>query len=1369
MILRYSLPGDFGANIKYANYSHIGDTTTGGQDLAEHLGIEGGFDGTKAGFGIARSSSDPYYATGEFIIGWKYDAWDVYGSYYNPRTPYSSSSGDLRIRRTGTTVASDFRNGADWVNTVTYGPMPIAPVTVMLKSQVSPNPKMPGVQGDIQHFYITGSTYAQSGTIRLRQDSGTSNTRWGKVLSNSSQPTGTSIKFRTRTSETKEGLATAIWSDYITTSGSPITSPAARWIEVEATLSTTDTNVTPLLNDLTVTYLAEPGEVLWQTDVPVDLAPAAISDLNKTIGTLGVLGKLYYQGTLTSSTKQTVASAEYPFYIEQGNFQMLLSPDKKIYRPGETVTISGETRNLTSVAATGLTLQIKDAAGATLYTETYDLPANGSRPFSFTTTAGADGTYSIKGALIQNGATIADIIDQYEVGSPIVTATMTAPDSVGTDPFQISLALTNSGKTPAIVAIAKSFNTTAETLTIPAGESRSLQYGQQITADTTYTVTITGDLSQTLAKTVAYTAPPLAATVTSKVVTDKVAYNPNEQATLTGRLTASSYMENLSLLVTVTNSQGQAVYTNTTAIARLNQGQTTTIDKYWNVSTTASGTYLVTMQTLNSTGTVIAKSTCNLVINSTTKPTALLKGQVSLDKQSILSGEPVAVTYSVTNAGNVDLSAVSLAIQTINISDQTIYNTIADQSGLAMGATHTGSGTIDTLNYSAKDYLVVLRATIDGVEETIAGSYFRVEGAPSAPALAGPAEGSDVATFTPQLSVSNAADPNDDRLSYQFEVYTDSGLTTLATSAVVPETSGMTAWTASPLTENQTYYWRARAYDGKLYGPWMPSASFRVNIANDPPTAPTIAAPADGTAVAVFGPILTVNNSSDPDSTSLTYNFDLALDQAFTNIVATTTGVASGTGTTSWTVPVALQENEIYYWRAQADDWQMEGPWSQTARFQVNTANDAPTTPVITAPVNGSTVAALTTDVVIANSTDPDSPTLTYYLEADTVPTFDSPNIIRSGSITQGEGSTTWSLSGLSDNTHYYLRAKASDGAAESAWSEVVSFFANTVNDPPTTPTPANPSDGAGVNQYSPTLSVHNAADLDHDTLTYEFEVYADAPLTSLVSQAAGVIETAPVTNWTVPVTLTENQTYYWRARAHDGALPSGWSQPVSFMVNTANDAPGAPKPALPAAGSSVATPTPTLTVANAVDPDNSIQSYDFEIYAGPTLAATVTGIPQDGSGMTSVTLNTPLVDNTAYQWRARAFDGGLYGAWSGMASFSMHLPVTSIGATIDFDPDTLNPKSNGTWVVVRIELPAGYDPADADISSIRLEGTVATEARPYEIGDCDKDGIKDLMVKFRRSEVLRVLPSGERVPVHVTGKVGSVVFEGVDLTRVMQ
>ena len=121
------------------------------------------------------------------------------------------------------------------------------------------------------------------------------------------------------------------------------------------------------------------------------------------------------------------------------------------------------------------------------------------------------------------------------------------------------------------------------------------------------------------------------------------------------------------------------------------------------------------------------------------------------------------------------------------------------------------------------------------------------------------------------------------------------------------------------------------------------------------------------------------------------------------------------------------------------------------------------------------------------------------------------------------------------------------------------------------------------------------------------------------------------------------------------------------------------------------------------------------------------------------------------------------------MANFTVHIPKTSINATVDFDPDTLNRSSKGTWVVVYIELPAGFKPADVDIPSIRLEATIPAEARPYDIGDRDKDGIADLMVKFRRSDLINLLSEGERVPVQVTGKVGSMLFEGVDVIRVIK
>ena len=795
-------------------------------------------------------------------------------------------------------------------------------------------------------------------------------------------------------------------------------------------------------------------------------------------------------------------------------------------------------------------------------------------------------------------------------------------------------------------------------------------------------------------------------------------------------------------------------------------GATFSFKSYWNTGTYAAGTYPVTLTITDASGTIIATGTQNLIITNIVKPSAVLKGQISVDTQSVLAGNPVNVTYSVTNNGNADISDVTMSVLIVHVASQTVYGTLTGHAALAMAGTYTSTGTIDTANYDAKDYLVILRANIGGTEETLTGTYFRVEGAPTAPSLASPSNGSDVTVFTPMLSINNASDPNDDKLTYEFELYGDSGLTALVTSSgAMSEGTGVTTWTVPiELTENQTYYWRSRAFDGKLYGPWMAVASFRVNTVNDTPTAPVPTSPVDGGAVDTLTPLLTVTNAADPDSGNLTYNYDVALDPEFVVIAASGIGITSGPGTTSWQVLSGLSENTWYWWRAQADDWFITGPWSQAVKFFISTVNDAPTTPVILTPANNSEVATFSPAIVIQNSTDPDSPVISYYFEIDITATFDSAGIVRSGAVAQGQGSTSWQATGLAENTQYYVRVKASDGQAESAWSSVAGFFVNTVNEPPTAPTLANPSEGSGVNVFTPTLSVHSATDPDRDTLTYEFEVYGDAGMTMLV---AG--DTGQGTAWTVPTALAENQTYYWRSRAFDGELSGPWIPMASFTVNTANDAPTAPAISSPADGSSLATQTPTLAVTNATDPDSDSLTYGFEIYSGSTLVWSVAGVPENSSGTTAATLNTNLTDNTVYQWRARAFDGDRYGPWTNNASFTVHMPQTGISATIDFDPDTLNRTSNGTWVVAYIELPQGYNAKDINVSSVKLEGTIPAETKPTAVGDHDKDGIPDLMVKFKRSDVIAALNAGEKIPVHISGTLGTVTFEGVDIIRVIK
>lgn len=112
---------------------------------------------------------------------------------------------------------------------------------------------------------------------------------------------------------------------------------------------------------------------------------------------------------------------------------------------------------------------------------------------------------------------------------------------------------------------------------------------------------------------------------------------------------------------------------------------------------------------------------------------------------------------------------------------------------------------------------------------------------------------------------------------------------------------------------------------------------------------------------------------------------------------------------------------------------------------------------------------------------------------------------------------------------------------------------------------------------------------------------------------------------------------------------------------------------------------------------------------------------------------------------------------------------ATSVSATIDIDPDTLNLKSKGNWITAYIELPEGYDVADIDVDTILLEDTISAEAHPTEIGDYDNDGIVDLMVKFDRTAVQEILEVGEEVEITVTGELtDGTLFEGSDTIRVI-
>jgi len=496
-------------------------------------------------------------------------------------------------------------------------------------------------------------------------------------------------------------------------------------------------------------------------------------------------------------------------------------------------------------------------------------------------------------------------------------------------------------------------------------------------------------------------------------------------------------------------------------------------------------------------------------------------------------------TFSVdpTTDGNGMISPNTT--QTVNYNTTksfTLTPNAGNHISLANGCSGTLSGSIYTTGTITADCVISASFTNDP---------------PSIPVLSEPMSGGTVTTMNPVLAINASIDPDGDVVTYTYEVYADIG----GSIRVAYATGQGTSWTVNPaLADNTTYYWRAQASDGYKNSGWMTSSDFFINTANDSPTSPGISAPVATSHVGTLSPTLSVTNGNDVDKFDvLTYDFDVATDIGFGTPVASVISRPQGTaGVTSWTTP-ALGEDTTYYWRSRSvDNHGAASAWA-ISTFFVNIANNAPGSPTALSPLSGANVAIFTPILTIANASDPEGDVLTYTFEIASDLTF-STSKQSSGQVVQGAGNTLWAPAALTEDTTYYWHARAYDGLAYGPWIATQSFFVNTINEAPGAPTLNNPADNGQVNSLSPTLTVNAAVDPDNDSLTYEFEVYADSGLTSQVTATYGA-----GTVWSITPNLSDYTRYWWRSRAKDTHNAIGpWNAAASFFVNNTglNDPP---------------------------------------------------------------------------------------------------------------------------------------------------------------------------------------------------------------------
>jgi hypothetical protein len=213
----------------------------------------------------------------------------------------------------------------------------------------------------------------------------------------------------------------------------------------------------------------------------------------------------------------------------------------------------------------------------------------------------------------------------------------------------------------------------------------------------------------------------------------------------------------------------------------------------------------------------------------------------------------------------------------------------------------------------------------------------------TAPKLVDPAQGFKYKESQQpiKLVIENATSNGVRPVTYMFEVATDTDFNNkvYARSGVPAGESGRTSVQIDRLDLGRAYYWRAKADDGANSSQFS-SAQFEV-LPKPLLNAPGLVSPINNERVSSRKPTLTVNESSRNVAIgAVSYEFQIATDQAFSKIVATGVVPESG-GQTTFTPGADLASDLQHFWRGRAGDGETTSAWAATQTFR---------TPVLVSP-----------------------------------------------------------------------------------------------------------------------------------------------------------------------------------------------------------------------------------------------------------------------------------------------------------------------------------------------------------------------------------------------------------------------------------
>jgi hypothetical protein len=205
------------------------------------------------------------------------------------------------------------------------------------------------------------------------------------------------------------------------------------------------------------------------------------------------------------------------------------------------------------------------------------------------------------------------------------------------------------------------------------------------------------------------------------------------------------------------------------------------------------------------------------------------------------------------------------------------------------------------------------------------------------------------------------------------------------------------------------------------------------------------------------------------------------------------------------------------------------------------------------------------------------------------------------------------------------------------------------------------PGGGAQIasDQQPLTLLLENASSNGPRPLNYVFEVATDAGFTNKVFGREGIQPGENGrTSLRLPDALSTGRTYYWRAKAQDGANTGPYSAPANFVVFTPISF---DKPVLrdPVNNEETTNTTPEFEIANAPRTGSPTSvGYEVQVSQSSAFATAMTWVVGEQPNVTRLISPVGLASGTQFFWRARASGSGHEGPWSDTAVFRTPVPT---------------------------------------------------------------------------------------------------------------